>query len=213
MSPKASIGIPMPSLRRLPLYYRHLLQRREAGGGFISSEELGASVGVPGAQVRKDLNYIDEYGKPGVGYGVAALAGHLEDFLGLKNDKEAVLVGVGNLGRALTLYGGFSRYGLEIIALFDKDPAKIGQIVGERQVLPIGKLADLVRRLHIMIGIITVPAEEAQAVADAMVAGGIKAIWNFAPCALSLPSDMYVQNEDLAAQLATLLHHIRRRTA
>jgi len=127
------------------------------------------------------------------------------------NDKEAVLVGVGNLGRALASYTGFERYGLRIVALFDQDPAKVGMLVGEHQVLPASKLADLASRLHIQMGIITVPACAAQSVADLMVAGGIRVIWNFAPCRLSLPDSVLVKNEDLAAELATLSHHITHR--
>lgn len=204
-------GIPLPSLRRLPLYYRYLAQALQEGRAFVSSEELGQHAGVPGAQVRKDLNYLGETGRPGVGYDTKTLAALLEDFLGLVNDKEAVLVGAGNLGRALASYPGFARYGLQIVALFDNDPAKIGQTIAGREVLPVEKLTSLIRRLHIQMGIITVPAEAAQAVADAMVAGGIKVIWNFAPCRLTVPADVLVKNEDLAAELATLSHFIARR--
>lgn len=204
-------GIPLPSLRRLPIYYRHLLQAIQEGQTFVSSEELGQHAGVPGAQVRKDLNYLEEAGRPGVGYETKALAALLEEFLGLINDKEAVLVGAGNLGRALASYPGFARYGLQIVALFDNDPLKIGQSVAGREVLPIEKLTDLAQRLHIQMGIITVPERAAQSVAEAMVAGGIKVIWNFAPCRLDVPADVLVKNEDLAAELATLSHHIAHR--
>lgn len=204
-------GIPLPSLRRLPLYYRRLAEALEEGLTVISSDELGAAAGVAGAQVRRDLSYIREEGRPGIGYDVRALATRLEEFLGLVNDKEAVLVGAGNLGRALASYTGFSRYGLRIVALFDQDPAKVGMSIGEHQVLPIGKLANLVSRLHVQMGIITVPAASAQSVADLMVAGGIRIIWNFAPCRLTLPDSVLVKNEDLAAELATLSHHITHR--
>jgi redox-sensing transcriptional repressor len=166
---------------------------------------------VPGAQVRKDLSYLSEHGRPGIGYDARSLAFSLEEFLGLINDKEAVLVGVGNLGRALALYHGFARYGLQIIALFDNDVAKVGQTISGRRILPVGKLVNLAQRLHIQMGIITVPASAAQGVAEAMVEGGIKVIWNFAPCRLVVPEDVLVKNEDLAAQLATLSHHITRR--
>lgn len=204
-------GVPLPSLRRLPLYYRRLVEALEEDVTVLSSEELGAAVGVAGAQVRRDLSYIDEEGRPGIGYDARALASRLEEFLGLVNDKEAVLVGVGNLGRALASYPGFARYGLHIVALFDVDPAKVGMAVGEHKVLPVSKLTDLISRLHIQMGIITVPACAAQSVSDAMVAAGIRVIWNFAPCRLTLPDIVLVKNEDLAAELATLSHHISRR--
>ena len=131
-------------------------------------------------------------------------------YLGLVNDKEAVLAGVGNLGRALALYPGFKDYGLRIVALFDNDVAKIGRLVGEHRVLPIAKLTNLCQRLHIQMGIITVPPSAAQEVADAMIAGGIRVIWNFAPCQIATPGDIIVKNEDLATELATLSHNITR---
>jgi len=204
-------GIARPSLHRLPIYYRRLRQAIEEGVEYISSEELGQSADVPGSQVRKDLSYLAEYGRPGVGYEARSLAALLEEFLGLVNDKEAVLVGIGNLGRALALYPGFRRYGLQIVALFDSEPSKFGQLVGEREILPVSKLTDVVRRLNILMGIITVPAEAAQEVANMMVAGGIQVIWNFAPCKLEVPESVLVKNEDLAVELATLSHHITRR--
>ena len=166
---------------------------------------------MPGAQVRRDMSYLEEVGIPGVGYDARSLAAHLEKFLGLVNDKEAVLVGMGNLGRALALHPGFKRYGLQIIALFDNDAAKVGQIVGGREILPVEKLSNLSQRLNIQIGIITVPAESAQEVADAMVAGGISVIWNYAPSRLTVPENVLVKNEDLAAELALLSHHIAQR--
>jgi redox-sensing transcriptional repressor len=206
-----SVGIPIPSLRRLPIYYRHLCQALDQHLTTVSSKELGLSAGVPDAQVRKDLSYLALDGRPGIGYEVRSLAGQLEEFLGLLNDKEAVLVGAGNLGTALATYPGFVRYGLRIVTLFDRDPAKLGTLPDGRQVFPVEKLTDLVRRLQIHIGIITVPEDAAQAVADAMVAGGIQVIWNFAPCKLIVPPGVLVKNEDLASELATLSHHITRR--
>lgn len=204
-------GIPAPSLRRLPLYYRRLTQALDEGRTHISSKELGDAAGVPDAQVRKDLGYLAYEGRPGVGYDARLLAACLEEFLGLMNDKEAVLVGLGNLGHALVNYPGFERYGLRIVAIFDEDPAKVGRLPDGRQVFPVGKLADLVRRLQVRIGIITVPEAAAQAAADALIAGGVQVIWNFASCKLSVPAEVLVKNEDLAAELATLSHHITQR--
>ena len=205
------IGIPAPSLRRLPIYYRRLRQALDQGVEVVSSKDLGESASVPDAQVRKDLSYLELDGRPGVGYNTRTLAADLENFLGLVNDKEAVLVGAGNLGMALALYPGFARYGLRIIALFDSDPAKLGTLPDGRQVLPVEKLSDLVERLQVRIGIIAAPESVAQEVADALVAGGIEVIWNFASCKLKAPADVLVKNEDLAAELATLSHHISRR--
>ncbi len=204
-------GIPAPSLRRLPVYYRRLVQALEQERTNVSSRELGDAAGVPDAQVRKDLGYLSYEGRPGVGYDARLLAACLEEFLGLANDKDAVLVGLGNLGRALAYYPGFERYGLHIIAIFDRDPAKHGRLPDGRQVFPAEKLTDLVGRLQVRIGIVTVPEDEAQAVADALIAGGVQVIWNFASCKLNVPRDVLVKNEDLAAELATLSHHITQR--
>jgi len=210
MSKNDFVGLPKPALNRLPIYYRRLRQAAEAGIAYLSSTDLAQSADVSEAQVRKDLSYLDIEGRPGVGYEVRQIAAYLEEFLGLINDKEAVLVGVGNLGRALISYPGFARYGLKIVACFDNDPAKIGQTIGTCEVFSVDRLPDLARRLHIQMGIITVPAEAAQEVADLMIQGGIRVIWNFAPVHLRVPEDALVQNEDLAAQLATLSHLITR---
>ena len=204
-------AIPLPSLRRLPVYYRRLRQALDERLAVISSQELGDAADVPAAQVRKDLSHVGLVGRAGVGYEVAALAECLERLLGLVHDKEAVLVGVGNLARALISYPGFTRYGLRIVALFDADPAKVGTVLGEHRILPVSELADLTRRLQVQMGIITVPAEAAQFVAEQMVAGGITVIWNFAPTTLQVPDCILVKNEDLAAELATLSHHMSRR--
>jgi redox-sensing transcriptional repressor len=206
-----SVGIPEPSLRRLPIYYRRLRQAIDQGGEVVSSRELGESASVPDAQVRKDLSYLELVGRPGVGYDARGLAAQLEEFLGLVNDKEAVLVGAGKLGMALAMYPGFVRYGLQIIVLFDNDPARLGELPDGRHVLPVEKLTDLVSRLQVRIGIITVPECVAQAIANAMVDGGIQVIWNFASCKLDVPADVLVKNQDLAAELATLSHHISQR--
>lgn len=211
MTKPSDFGLPRPTLNRLPIYYRRLRQAVDEGTAYLSSADLAQSADVSEAQVRKDLSHLELDGRSGVGYDAKQMAAYLEEFLGLVNDKEAVLVGVGNLGRALALFPGFARYGLNIVACFDNDPLKVGQQVGECEVLPVAKLPDLAQRLHILMGIITVPVEAAQEVADLMIQGGIQVIWNFAPCRLRVPEGTLVQNEDLAAQLATLSHLIAQR--
>jgi len=202
--------IPAPTLNRLPIYYRRLLDAVAEGAAYVSSAELGRNAGVPPAQVRKDFSYLSQKGRPGVGYEARALAGHLEEFLGLVDTKEAVLAGAGNLGRALALYPGFPAYGLQIVVLFDNDPDKVGQEVDGRTIMPVDKMGDLIQRMRIHIGIITTPETAAQEVADAMVEAGIKVIWNFAPQSLVVPRDVFVKNEDLAKELAVLSHHVNR---
>lgn len=203
-------GIPRPSLSRLPLYHRYLVEISEAGKTVVSSEEIGRGLGLPAAQIRKDLSHLREFGRPGVGYPVGEMLACLEEFLGLANDKEAIVVGAGRLGQALASYPGFAAYGLRIVALFDHDPTKVGQEVGGHTVFPMSKLANLVERLHIQMGVITVPARAAQAVADAMAAAGITVIWNFAPVRLNVPEGIWLENEDLASRLATLSYRIVR---
>jgi redox-sensing transcriptional repressor len=171
---------------------------------------MGRALGLPSAQIRKDLSCLREFGRPGVGYDVDEVAASLEEFLGLANDKEAIVVGAGRLGRALAAYPGFEAYGLRIVALFDKDPAKVGQEAAGRTIFPLSRLANVVRRLHIQMGIIAVPADAAQGVAEAMVEAGITVIWNFAPVHLVVPGGIWVENEDLASRLATLSYRIVR---
>ena len=200
--------IPKPSLARLPVYYRSLREAIATDLTNISSSELGRRAGVPAAQVRKDLSYLEQKGRPGVGYDAHELAGYLESYLGLVNEKEAALVGVGNLGQALVLYPGFGTYGLNIVVLFDNDPEKIGAQIGGRTIFDVDRLTNLMQRLGIQIGIVATPAGAAQEVVDAMIAGGVKAIWNFAPVRLEVPDDVFLKEEDLAASLAVLSHHI-----
>ncbi|NLV73761.1 MAG: redox-sensing transcriptional repressor Rex [Chloroflexi bacterium] len=201
-------SIPQPSLRRLPLYYRLVSLNHDKKLAYTSSRDLGLTANVPAARVRKDLSYLGERGRPGVGYDTELLMQRLETFLGLINDKEAVLVGVGNLGRALALYPGFARYGLKIAGLFDIDPAKIGQMVGTLKIMDQSRLPDLVRRWRIQMGIIAVPAQAAQGVAEKLIRSGISVIWNFAPVTLVVPPYVLVKDEDLAVDLATLSHQI-----
>ena len=200
--------VPRPCLMRLPHYYRRLLQADQEGQPIISSKELGDEAGVPAAQARKDLSYLGESGRPGVGYNVQELASQLEQFLGLKETKEAVLVGVGNLGRALASYPGFARYRLRIAALFDNNPTKIGSRIGGNVVHSLDDLPPFVREHKIGIGILAVPAPQAQGAAERMVEAGITAIWNFAPVSLRMPNHVLVFNEDLAARLATMSYYI-----
>jgi redox-sensing transcriptional repressor len=206
VSPK--LGVPRPSLSRLPLYYRFLVEAAGRGETVVSSDEMGQALGLPPAQIRKDLSYLREFGRPGVGYHAGALAGRIEELLGLASDKEAIVVGAGRLGQALAAYPGFAAYGLRIVALFDNDPVRIGQEVAGGTVFPLSRLQNLVPRLNVQMGIITVPADAAQQVADAMVEAGITAIWNFAPVRLVVPEGVWVENEDLASRLAMLSYHL-----
>ena len=193
-----------PTLKRLPLYHRflkELLQREQA---FVSCTDIGEDLKLDPTQVRKDLEAAGIAGRPRIGYATAAVVDGIERFLGWKKVSEAFLVGAGSMGSALMGYRKFEECGLRIVAAFDRDPAKVGRKIHGKHVLALGKLADLTERMHVLIGIITVPAAEAQAVADALVAGGVRAIWNFAPVRLRVPELIIVHNEDLYCSLASL---------
>lgn len=193
-----------PTLRRLPSYHHFLKEYQQTGARFVSCSIIGRQLRLDPTQVRKDLESTAIIGRPKTGYEVTQLIQAIEDFLGWNNAHDAFLVGAGSLGRALLGYERFTQFGLNILAAFDSDPAKIGTEIGGRQVLPLEKLSDLARRMYIHIGIVTVPAPAAQHVADLLVAGGILAIWNFAPVTLSVPDSVIVQNEDLYNSLASL---------
>ena len=195
---KATIG-------RMPSYLRFLKERELAGERTISSTAIAEGLSLNAVQVRKDLAVISSVaGKPKPGFEIADLIAGINRFLGYDNVTDAVLVGAGGLGRALVGYGGFKNYGLNIVAAFDTSPKLIGKSFGGVQVFDAAETSRLVRRLNVLIGIIAVPKEAAQQVADELVEGGVRAIWNFAPANLVLPQGIAVKNEDMAASLAIL---------
>ena len=198
------MGIPQPSLNRLPQYHHYLNELRTKGINTVSCSLIGLDLNLVPVQVRKDLQYTGIVGKPKTGYAVPDLIAAIETFLGWNNVHEAFLAGAGNLGTALLGHERFSSFGLRIVAAFDTDPEKVGQWIHARMILPIEKLADLGRRMSIHLGIITVPAEHAQSTAEEMMNGGIQAIWNFAPVRLKVSSQIIVHNEDLYSSLASL---------
>jgi redox-sensing transcriptional repressor len=196
--------VPEPTLKRLPLYHRFAKSLQQAGRASVSCTDIGADLKLDPTQVRKDLEAAGVNGRPRVGYAVNSLVDGLEEFLGWKKVNEAFLVGAGSLGSALLGYHKFEEYGLKIVAAFDADRTRVGRKIHSKHVLSVEKLRDLTERMHVLIGIITVPADQAQAVADEMVAGGIRAIWNFAPVRLKVPGNIIVHNEDLYCSLASL---------
>lgn len=206
MSPETDmVHVPFPTLRRLPTYHHYLVELNAAGRSTVSCTNIAEDLGLYPTQVRKDLEATGIVGKPKVGYGVPELIESIETFLGWNDCHSAFLVGVGGLGSALIGYPGFDRYGFDIVAGFDTDPAKVGTVLRGKHVLDIERLPGLAARMHVRIGIIAVPATAAQGIADVMVSGGIRAIWNFAPVGLKVPEGIVVQNEDLASSLAVFL--------
>lgn len=204
MAETKTIVVPIPTVKRFPSYLRILRQCQSEGMEFISATILAEELGLKPIQVRKDISYTGIEGKPKVGFVVDELIDYITHSLGWDNATKALIVGVGNLGKAITMYEGFAAYGLSIVAAFDKDPNKIGTKVGSLTVLSTDELKSFIESSGISIAVITVPASSAQSVADDLVSYGIKGIWNFAPKDLKIPSDVVMQRTDLATSFAVL---------
>jgi redox-sensing transcriptional repressor len=199
--------IPAPAVKRLSLYLRQLEQFQTSDRKTISSRQLGEALSLSDAQVRKDLAYFGQFGYPGVGYRVPELILRVRRILGTDRESPVLLVGLGNLGRALLSFRGFSKKGFEVVAVFDKDPAKIGReldgCVGLKT-RPLDEMPGVVRTHSIRLGILAVPAKAAQDVAEQMVAAGIRGILNFAPVRLRLGPEIAVSSVDLAVYIEQL---------
>jgi redox-sensing transcriptional repressor len=194
---------------RLSLYLRSLEGWRRDGLVTTSSRDLAAALGIGAAQVRKDLSYLGRVGRRGVGYRVADLAGAIRAALGIDREWSAVLVGAGNLARALVRYRGFSERGFRVVGLFDADARKIGQRVEGLIVEPVSDLGRRVKTLGAELGIVAVPWEAAQEVGEALAATGVRGVLNFAPAVLRLPPGIAVVNVDLTIQLEQLAFQVQ----
>jgi len=199
-----SPAIPRPALARMLLYLRQVQRLEREGVETISSAELGEAVGSSAAQVRKDLSRFGQLGQRGLGYNVPSLIPTLRSLLALDRGWRAALVGAGNIGRALTTHRAFRERGFSIVALFDADPRKEGCTWARLKVLPMSHLRRSIRDLGIELGIIAVPAEAAQGVADQLVAAGVRGILNFAPTRVVVPGGIAVRSVDLAADIEQL---------
>jgi redox-sensing transcriptional repressor len=207
----AAMTVPEPTLRRLPRYYHYLLRVRGTGQEIISATQMAEDLGIHHTQVRKDLAATGSQGKPKVGHRVDDLLVSIESFLNWNTFSEAVLVGAGNLGSALLGYTDFQKAGIRIMAAFDSNPAKVGKPIHGIDVLPLSRFEEVAREEHIAIGILTVPAERAQQIAELMVGSGIQAIWNFAPITLAVPEEIIVENVELYASLAVFSRKLEER--
>jgi redox-sensing transcriptional repressor len=200
-------AIPLPAVRRLSLYLRQLESLARDGRSTISSRELGKALGMTDAQVRKDLAYFGQFGHPGIGYRVDEVIQRVRHILGTDRTWNTALVGAGHLGQALVAYRGFERKGFRLVAVFDSDRSKAGlrpDGIENLAVQPLRELPQSVARLKIMLAMIAVPAAAAQAVADQLVAAGVRGILNFAPVALNVPDSVAVSSVDLAVRLEQL---------
>lgn len=198
----------VPTLKRLPLYLRLLRKMKERGDEYASGTVVARELGLDPIVVRKDLAITGAVGRPRLGFPMDEIIEAIEEFLGWSNTSDAILVGVGSLGRALLGYKGFEQHGMRIVAAFDNNPQVIGQKVHGKAVLDAAKMPELAKMMHVQIGILTVTASVAQGVADAMVQGGIRAIWNFTPTTLDVPEGVILQREELASSLAVLSHRL-----
>src|SRR5262245_58587578 len=188
--------IPRPTVKRLSLSLRELEARAEQAQRTISSRQLGEALGLTDAQVRKDLAYFGQLGHPGVGYQVGELTDRLRQILRADRTWSAAVCGAGNIGRALMAYQRFSRKGFEIVAAFDSDPKVIGQVVAGRRVQSMDDMPDVIRERDIKIGILTVPADVAQAVADRLIDAGVLGILNFAPVRIDVRDRVSITSVD-----------------
>ncbi len=201
--PSTDSRLSRAAAQRLSLYLRSLDSSARAGAT-LSSQDLAKTVGVSAAQVRRDLAALGHLGLRGIGYEAAGLATAIRRTLGIDRPWKAVLVGVGNLARALLRYRGFAEHGFEIVGLFDSDPRKIGELVAGLRIEPLTQLQEAVPKCCAELGILTVPSEAAQAVATQMVRAGLRGVMNFAPVVLVLPRCVQVVTVDLAIQLEQL---------
>ena len=204
VSANGSHGIPEATIARLPVYLRALYALAESGTATVSSEELAVAAGVNSAKLRKDLSHLGSYGTRGVGYDVDYLVYQVSRELGLTQDWPVVIIGVGNLGRALANYGGFASRGFRIAALLDSDPAVVGTVIARLAVQHSDTMEAVVRKQRVSIGVIATPAGSAQCSCDRLVAAGVTSILNFAPVVLSVPDNVSLRKVDLAIELQIL---------
>jgi len=196
--------IPEATVARLPLYLQALVTASDQGTETISSGGLARASGVNSAIVRKDLSHLGAFGTRGVGYRVDELVDEVSEVLGLSQDRAVVIVGIGNLGRALAAYDGFDRRGFRIVGLLDADRSKHGSELEGRVIEPVDQLEQIVRERSVTIAVLATPAEHAQQVADRLVAAGITGLLNFAPVHLDCPDHVSVRNVDLSTELQIL---------
>jgi redox-sensing transcriptional repressor len=200
--------IPDIIIGRLPVYLRALQQLSEKGILTTSSQELGEIIGISAAQIRKDISQFGEFGKQGTGYSVPFLVERLRDILKVDRVWEVVIVGMGDIGHALARYHGFTNRGFHINMVFDNDPQKIGQKVGEYEIQDTATLAEKLKQHKIKVAMLTVPATVAQEMTDQLVKAGVKAILNYAPTSLNVPGNVRVQYIDPATHLQRMTYYL-----
>ncbi len=204
----AATDIPDIAIQRLPLYLRALMQLQAHNQRITSSQELAQHLHISSAQIRKDLSYFGEFGKQGTGYEIQYLIDQLKDILHLNAEWGMALVGAGDLGRALVRYNGFRPRGFFVAAVFDSDHAKIGAQIGELVIQDVSQIPHVVAELELKIGVMAVPPAAAQAVAEALVKGGVTALLNYAPITLNLPETVRIHYIDPVIGLQSMTYYL-----
>ncbi len=199
-------NISMAVIKRLPKYYRYLGELMQNDVDRISSKELGEKIGFTASQIRQDLNCFGDFGQQGYGYNVTELYNQIKSILGLDRGYKAALVGAGNIGQAVSNYSRFENLGFRIAAIFDANPKLIGMRIRDVEIKDIDEMQEVLEEEKIEIGIICVPRKNAQTVADDLIKGGVRGIWNFAPVDLVVPDNVKVENVHLSESLLTLIY-------
>jgi redox-sensing transcriptional repressor len=201
-------AVPDIVVGRLPLYLRALTQMNTEGKEITSSQELGERLGISSAQIRKDLSQFGEFGKQGTGYNIAYLTEQLRRILKVDQIWDVVLVGVGDLGRAVANYGGFLDRGFRVVAIYDNDQKKIGKRVGPFEILNAARLPKDIPEKSIRVVMLAVPSAAAQQVADQLVEAGIEAILCYAPTSINVPSTVRLEYIDPVLHLQHMTYHV-----
>jgi len=206
---KSASAVSKATIQRLPMYLNCLKAKQQENIKNISARVIADELRFNEVQVRKDFASVSNFGgRPKTGYETDVLIADIEDFLGYNNPKNAVLVGVGQLGSALLSYRGFEEYGLNIVAGFDINPKVVSLDINGKHIFHLDDIEKVCSKLGVKIGIITVPMQNAQMVCNRLVQSGILAIWNFAPAHLKVPKNILVHNENMAVSLAFLSKHL-----
>ncbi|MDR0895370.1 MAG: redox-sensing transcriptional repressor Rex [Prevotellaceae bacterium] len=204
--------VPEPTLRRLPWYLSNIKLRKQRGEQFVSSTQIAKEIDIDASQIAKDLSYVNIAGRTRVGYDIDTLIAVLENFLGFTNIHRAFLFGVGSLGGALLNDSGLQVFGLEVVAAFDVKPELAGTTVNNIPIYHPDEFEQRMKEYDVCIGILTVPIGIAQPITDKMIAGGIRAIWNFTPFRIRVPRNIVVQNTSLYAHLALMFNRLNLNT-
>ena len=205
---KDVLRVPEPTLRRLPWYLSNIKLLKQRGERYVSSTQISKEINIDASQIAKDLSYVNITGRTRVGYEIDTLITVLENFLGFTNLHKAFLFGVGSLGGALLGDSGLKHFGLEIVAAFDVKPPVVGPALHGIPIFHTEDFGKKMRDYGVNIGVLTVPIEIAQQITDYMVAGGIKAVWNFTPFRIRVPEHIVVQNTSLYAHLAVMFNRL-----